>query len=323
MASPNISELITTTLNSRTRKPSDCITKNNALHYRLNEKGRVKFADGGSTIYQEMEYAENGATGWYSGYDVLPITPSDVFTSAEFSWKQAAGAIVMSGLEELQNSGKERMIDLLAGRIRNAEKTIKNLVAVGCHSDGTANGGKQIGGLQALISTTPTTGTWGGIDRATWTFARNQKYAGVADGGAAVSATTIQSYMNALWLLCTRGADSPDLIVADNTYYGFYWSSLQAIQRIASDKMAQAGFTTLKFMNADAVFDGGQGGACPAARMYFLNTDYLFLRPHSERNFTQLGGDRMNTNQDAHVRILGWAGNMTMSNAALQGVLFA
>jgi hypothetical protein len=85
--------------------------------------------------------------------------------------------------------------------------------------------------------------------------------------------------------------------------------------------MAEAGFTTLKFKGADVVFDGGQGGACPAKHMYFLNTDYLYLRPHKDRNMKVIGGDRMAINQDALYRIIGWAGNLTLSNAALQGVL--
>jgi hypothetical protein len=55
--------------------------------------------------------------------------------------------------------------------------------------------------------------------------------------------------------------------------------------------------------------------------MYFLNSDYIHYRPHSERNMVVMGGERMNTNQDAIVKLIGWAGNMTASNCALQGVL--
>lgn len=323
MASPNLSEIITTTLRNRTGKLADSVSKNNALLARLLEKGRVETADGGRTIVQEIEYAENGTFKRYAGYDLLNITPSDVFTSAEFDWKQAAAAISISGLEQMQNSGKEVVIKLLAKRITNAQKTLRNNIAVDCYSDGTADAGKQIGGLQLCVSSTPTSGTVGGINRATWSFWQNQKYAGAADGGAAVSASNIQSYMNALWLKTVRGSDHPDLIVTDNTYYGFYLQSLQTIQRITSDKMASAGFTSLKYMNADVVLDGGYGGGAPASKMYFLNTDYIFLRPHAQRNFVEIGGDRVNPNQDAIVKLIGWMGNMTISNSFLQGVLIA
>ena len=69
------------------------------------------------------------------------------------------------------------------------------------------------------------------------------------------------------------------------------------------------------------VFDGGQGGNCPEDKMYFLNTNYIYLRSHKDRDMKVIGGERMAVNQDAIYKIVGWAGNMTMSNAALQGVL--
>lgn len=323
MPSPNLSEIITTTLRNRTGSLADSVSKNNALLYRLLEKDKVETADGGRTIVQEIEYAENGTFKRYSGYDILNISPSDVFTAAEFDWKQAAVAISISGLEQMQNSGKEVVIKLLAKRITNAQKTLRNNIAVDCYSDGTADAGKQIGGLQLLVTGTPTSGTVGGINRATWSFWQNKKFAGVADGGVAVASTNIQSYMNRLWLQLVRGADRPDLIITDNNYYRFYLESLTAIQRITSDKMASAGFTSLKYMNSDVVFDGGYGGGCPANTMYFLNTDYIYLRPHSQRNFVDIGGDRINPNQDATVKLIGWMGNMTISNSFLQGVLIA
>jgi hypothetical protein len=129
--------------------------------------------------------------------------------------------------------------------------------------------------------------------------------------------------MNRLWVQLVRGTDRPDLIVADNTYYRLYLDSLQAIQRITSDEMAQAGFTSLKYMNSDVVLDGGYGGGAPASHMYFLNTDYIFYRPHKDRNMVPIGGDRVSVNQDAVVKLIAWAGNMTLSNSRLQGVLIA
>jgi hypothetical protein len=132
--------------------------------------------------------------------------------------------------------------------------------------------------------------------------------------------------------------------VADNLYYKYYWQSLQAIQRIATEngtgEFGALGFQTLKYNTADVVLDGGfQGfstdpfpgevsstvtglGGVPASTMYFCNTKYLHWRPHSRRNMVPLDPDRFSVNQDAMVKLLGWAGNMTLSNAFLQGVLY-
>jgi hypothetical protein len=85
--------------------------------------------------------------------------------------------------------------------------------------------------------------------------------------------------------------------------------------------MATAGFESLKYMSADVVFDGGIGGAAPVNSMYFLNTDYIYMRPHSRRQYTALSPDRFSTNQDAMVKLIGWAGNMTTSGRKFQGIL--
>lgn len=320
MASPNLSEIITTTLRNRTGKLADNVTNNNAILYRLKQRGRTKPASGGRTLVQELAYQENSTFMWYSGYDPLDISATDVMSAAEFDWKQCAVAVTISGLEQLQNAGKEKILDLLESRIDVAEKTMSNKIALGCYADGTGNGGKEIGGLQLLVADTPTSGTVGGINRLTWTFWRNA-YRDSSDNSVTLDKTTIQSEMGIMYSNLVRGTDRPDLIITDNNNWLLYLASLQAIQRITNDSLGQAGFTNLKYMDADVVLDGGKGGNCPADHMYFLNSDYIHYRPHADRNMVVMGGERMNTNQDAIVKLIGWAGNMTASNCALQGVL--
>jgi len=341
MAFPNLSEIVTTTLRNRTGVLQDNVSRNNALLARLNKKGRIKPFDGGRTIVQELNYANNATFTWYSGYQTININPSQVFTAAEFPIRQAALAVSISGLEELQNAGEEAIIDLLEGRVENAEMTFMNGLSNGIYGDGSVSG--SINGLQLLVASTPTTGVIGGIDRASWTFWRNVSFSAVTNGGAAASASNILQYMDALWVQLIRGRDFPDLIVADNNMYKFYLQALQSIQRIQTEggapDLAEAGYQSLKYMNADVVLDGGyQGqstdplpfevsssgtavGGAPTSTMYFLNTNYIHWRPHARRNMVPLDPDRFSVNQDAMVRLLGWAGNLTLSNAFLQGIL--
>jgi len=320
MASPNLSEIITTTLRNRSGELADNVSKGNALLFRLKEKGGWKAASG-RTIIQEMEYAENSTFMYYSGGEQLNIASSDVMTAAEFDWKQAACAVVATGLEiDVQNTGKEAVIDLLESRIKNAQRTMKNNITNGMYSDGTGTGGKQIGGLQLLVADAPSTGTVGGINRANYSFWQNQVYDASTDGGTAATSANIQTYMNRLYLRCVRGTDQPDLILADSLYYALYWASLQAIQRVTDSKMADAGFQTVKYMGADVCYEDAT--SIPASHMYMLNTDYLFLRYATKRLFKPLEKVQ-SINQDAMVQLITFAGNMTTSNAARQGVLKA
>ena len=288
----------------------------------------MKPFSGGRTIVQGIFYAENGTYTRYSGYDTINIAPSDVITAAEFDIKQSAVAVSISGLEMLQNAGPEAVFDLLEERINNAEMTMANNMSSDAYSDGTANGGKQIGGLQLLVADTGLS-TAGGISSTTYTFWRNYVY-DFSNEGPTPSATTIQAAMNKTYLSVLRGPDRPDLWVGDNVYFTYYWSSLQTIQRITNDSLGAAGFANLKFMDADVVADGGFAGPpaaghtmAPASHLYALNTKYLFLRPHRQRNMVPLDPDRFSVNQDAMVKMIAWAGNMTCSNRALQGVIVA
>ena len=209
------------------------------------------------------------------------------------------------------------MIDLVKARVEVAEATMMNNLSLDVYSDGTADGGKQINGLQALVSTGPNTGMVGAINRSSYAFWRNQ----LETGTAALTSSTIVPAMNQLWVKQVRNMDKPDLIASGNGFYTAYLESLQDNQRFTDKKTAGAGFQNVMFISAPVVLDGGLGGACPTDRMYFLNCKYLHWRPHSDRNMVPISPDRHSTNQDATIKLIGWAGNLTMSNASLQGVL--
>lgn len=335
MPAPGVSEVATMTMRSRTGELADSVTRNNAVLTRFNGRGRIReFIGGGRTIMEEIAYANNVTYKRYAGYELLNISPSSVFTAAEYAIRQAAVAVSISGLEMLQNAGEEQSIDLLASRIENAEDTFRNGLSFDIYSDGSLP--NQIGGLQAAIPFDPTVGVYGTIDRAQWEFWRNQRFRAITDGGAALSPANVYQYMTQLYVRCTRGNDRPDLIVTDNNGWTVYNQSLHAIQRITNtdSDLGKSGFLNLKFMDSDVVLDGGfQGttqdaslaglpiGGVPPSVMWFLNSRYNSWRPHKNRNMEPLDPDRFSVNQDAMVRLIGWAGNFTKRAMMFDGVL--
>ena len=319
-ANSAITDIIATTIQSRSGVLADNLTQNNAILQRLNSKGNVRPFSGGNVILEEIMYNDpttNNANS-YSGYEVLNITPDSPISAAQFSITQYADSVTMSGLEMLQNSSKEAIIDLLDGRMQVSEARLLNRISGDLYGDGTGNGGKNLDGLGAAVAVSPTSGTYGGINRATWTFWQNQITTGA-------NSANILSKMTDAAIKQIRGTDKADLIVAGNTMYSYYVGALQAIQRIAAEESGAAGFASLKFYgggtSADVVLGGGYGAQETATYMYMLNTNYIFLRPHKERNFVPIGGERQSINQDAIVKLYGWAGNLTASNSFLQGLL--
>ena len=328
MAAPNLSEIVTTTLRNRSRMVADMVSNNNALLTRLRTRGKSKPFSGGREIVHELAYQETQTVKHYSGYDVLDVQPSPVLSAAVYAIKQLAVSVTMSGLEELQNAGRQQVIDLLDARLEVAEDTMKNTLSEDIYSDGTSYNGKQVNGLQALIPTSTDTGTAGGISRASWEFWRNQAIRDGVNGVSLKLSNTGDSdqllpQMRRMWVRLCRGSEKPDLIIADNETYTHFWGELAEKQRFSGKgDMARAGFETLKFNTSDIVLDGGIGGEMPARRMYFINSKYLMWRPHSKRDMVPMEA-RESYNQDAMVKFILWAGNMTMNGAKFQGVLQA
>ena len=293
MTSPNLSEIITTTLRNRSRALADNVSNHNPLLNRMRERGNLTQVTG-RDIVRELEYADNSTVSFYNGYEILDTSPSDVLTAAVFDYKQLAGNVTISGREQIQNSGEQQLINLLEARIGNLERSMENSLASSLFSDGTGSSSKEIGGLQLVVADAGT-GTVGGINSSTFTFFQNKEATATS---SAFSTANIQSDMNGLYIQLVRGTDAPDLVVAGSTPYTTYLSTLQALQRVADSRLADLGFTAVKYLNSDVVYDSN----CAATRMYFLNTNYLRLETAAGRDFVP-GDAKESINQDATVKL--------------------
>jgi len=320
MASANstFTELVSTTFRKHRKEIKDNLSNRNALLKYVTKRGNIRREDGGLTIACPLDYASNGTYQRYSDYDELDISASDVISAAEYQWRQIAIHVVASGRELRINSGDSKITNLAKARIKNAIRTFNNSFSSDLYSAGSLS--NQVNGLQAIIADT-NTNTIGGIDANVWTFWQN-RVTDASDLSVTPSATTIENgLMLPTWLALDRGpGDQPDLIVADNTYYGYFESSQVSLKRYTGASSADAGFVTLKYKNADVLFDGNSG--IPANHMYFVNTNYLELVVHKDADLEVMDEIRP-VAQDAAVIPILWMGNLVCSNRKLQGVIKA
>jgi hypothetical protein len=322
MASPGQSslfttftELVSTTYRNHSKEIADNVSTHNALFRRMTEKGRIRLEDGGLSIVQPLDYAENSTYQRYSGYDVLNVAASDVISAAEFPWRQVSVNVAASGLEIRTNSGANRIINFVKAKIKNAQRTMANGLSDDLYSDGTAS--NQMNGLQAIVADAGT-GTVGGINSSTFSFWQNQ-VRDASDNSVTVSAATIEAgMMLPLWLATTRGNDTPDLIVMDPVYFAFYEASQSSLKRYAPSDDGKGGMISMKYKTADVFFDSTASGI-PASHMYFINTDFLELVAHQDANM-EIMPELRSVNQDAIVIPILFQGNLVVSNRARQGV---
>lgn len=318
-ANSTFTELVTTTYRRHKKGFKDNLSERNAFLKKIYKKGNYRTEEGGLSIVEPLDYAQNSTYQRYSDWDQLSLQQSDVLSAAEFNWKQIAMHVIASGRELRINSGPAQIEKLAAARLKNAMRTFDNNFSSDLYSAGSL--ANQIGGLQALIADT-NTNTVGGIDANTWTFWRNTVF-DLSVNSVTISSTTIENdAMLPLWLSLDRGqGDCPDLILMDTVYYTYFEKSQTSLKRYASASDAQAGLVSLKYKTADVMFDTS-GSGIPASHAYFINSNYIKLVVHQDADMDEMP-KKEPVNQDGEVIPILWMGNLTISNRKLQGVIIA
>lgn len=321
MASPNSSfagDLLATTVQELEDELFDQILTKNATTATLKAEGSVVAIDGGISIAVPIMYAENGSYKRYSGSEQLNTSSNEVFSVFQYQPCQIALNIQANGREIHQNMGRSMNRDLVKSRVMNAKTTFENQFNIDILSAGTLT--NQIGGLQLLIADDGT-GTVGGVSRASYSFAANQFYRATTDGGAAMSAANIITYMDSLDVLLQAYRAKTMSIISDNTTYRYYEATVHPLQRLnpTEGTLGKLGFRTYQYKNAEVVFEPTVSGM-PSVTQYWIDPEVLELRYYAGRNLTRLP-KRESFNQDSSIEYLAWMGNLTAKNFRRLGVL--
>lgn len=316
-----LQEAFSLALEDRSKGYADLVSNSNAILYLMKKKGQFKTFSG-PTIRERLLYNESGTYTRYSGYQYLNPTPAELFNDAEFTPKLAAVSVTLSGEDILKNSGTNQLMDIMEEHISAAETELVDRFVEDLHSDGTAT--NQIGGLQLVIPTNVSSGSYGGIARsnAIWqTSAYDVDTDDILGDGTTtqINSTSIKPIIDNIMIERSRGTKGPDVIVMAQQHYVAYTAATTAIQRIQNEnELGALGFTNLKYYGAgksvDVVLEGGIGSAMPDNVTYFIDTKALRFRYHPDRNFVKFGGKQMPINQDAMVQHIGFFGNLTMNN---------
>jgi len=300
----NFGVLASTTLKKYRPTLTDNIFQSSATLALL--KSRQKVEDGGEFIIEPLMSGRNTTAKSYSGYEDLDITPQEGIDAAQFSWKQVSVSIAISGEEERKNKGKSRVINLLEGKINQAEMSLTEAMNGQIHTDGTGNSSKDITGLKAMVEST---GTYAGINRAT---AGNEFWQAHTTGSTtAMTLALLRTKYNAV---SKGGKETPNLILSASGHYEAYEelmagkSTFEMVQNRAQKLLGDAGFDALRFKGAGWTWDE----QAPTDRTYFLNTKFMGLTVHSDANFSTTPFQKPE-NQDAKVAQILWMGNMTAS----------
>lgn len=302
-------EILSSTIANYRDTFTDNLSQSFLLMYWLTTQGRKIYEDGGESILVPLMYGKNTTVKSYDGYEVLDTTPQSGLTAAKFPWKQVAGSVSISRKEERQNSGEQRMVNLLEAKIKQAEISMRDELNRMLFADGSGNLTKDLFGLDLIVEDGTAWGSLAGIDRndatnAWWRpqYTSNGTYA------------TLLADMGYMYNLCSRGNEHPDIIITTQTVYEQYEKLLVTNQRFNDARVANGSFETLKFKGAVVGFDE----QCSASTIFFLNSAYLAFVVDRETDLITTEFYRP-PNQDAKTAQILLMANLVCSNCARQG----
>lgn len=300
-------------------KPEDQIHDDYWILNQLSQGEGFKGLSGGDFISGPIEYALNSSVSSYSDLDTISTTRTDVFDRFEYQWKEYAGSVVVSDLELDRNAGEGQVFALLPAKMENLKNSFRSTLNSDIFGAGTGNSSKVLTGLQALISSTPSSGTVGGIDRGSYSFWRNQQTAGTQTTSAF---DNLRASMRSIYNLCSNGvADAhPTFAVTTRTVFEGYEGLLLANERFTDKSSGEGAFKNevLKFKGAKISYDND----CPSGVMYFLNPKYLKLVYKTGAWMKALPGVRP-ANQTAEIILIRTMCNLIATQPRRLGVVTA
>lgn len=325
MATPNssFSEILSLTLQKLEGELVDNVSNLNPLYAKMKSMGKVKTASGGPQIVQPLEFSANANYARISGYDEIPTTQNEVFTSANLAVKQIVITAVASDLEIIQNQGDSQVFDLMESRVNNMKHSFENAFTIDLLSAGTASSSKQVTGVQAFMPDSAGA-TYGGINSGTYSFWDHQIYDCSSSAiGANWSASNAIPHLNAALLTNAQYNGKTDLILLDDGFFPLFESAVQALQRIGTEggsvSVGGVGFTGYMYKNIPVVYHPVNSGMV-ASHAFLFDTRYIYLRPYKGRNMVVMP-TRESFNQLAIMKVMAWAGNLTCSNRRVQTVI--
>lgn len=304
ISAPDLAELAKISLDEYMRNiPVDQIATERPLLKKLMSKRKL-FLGAKQNVVENIrkDYGSNFA--WAYGEDPVSFNKRNTTEPVQFPWRRAVDALYIDydrlfgngikvregarGAYKLEQNEKVQLVNLLDEQMTVLKEGFMESLDLALHRDGTSDP-DAIVGLDVLVSTTPATGTVGGLNAATHAYWRNQ-----ADTAISVASQgTLATAMEKAWRRCIRNGGSPDFILAGGDFIDAYRKEITVTQNAeaGSVKRLDVGVgsgvnTGLYFKGVEIIWDP-QFETLQAIetatvdwnkRCYFLNTKHITYR---------------------------------------------
>jgi len=267
-----LATILNSMLQKSRRKLIFASMRSNALVAWAFANDRVEYEDGGYQISNPLTVGRNPNVASYEYYDQLPVAQTNEFLTVNYFWSRVAGTVIISDQEEDENKGEAMIFKLLKAKMDVLEESIKEKFSDYLYA---AGGGTDPLGLASLIPDDPTTGTLGGVNRATETQWRTSSY----NFAGALNATNIEEAFDDVLLDLTLKGEGPDVILVGRNIWRLYRAAVRDKTVINlgespnGKRMVDLGFGGMQHQKIPMLYDED----CPVNKAYFINSKYLRL----------------------------------------------
>lgn len=311
---------------------------------------KKSFPGGKQYVVEQLRYRYQSNFQWFNGASVVTYNKRVTTEQAQFPWRSAHdgfsldedrlaqnGIVIDDGAKGGNASAAERvqLTNLLSESTETLRLGFEEKFSLYLHLDGTSST-DAIAGLDHIVAIDPTTGTVGGINRATSgnEYWRNHKTTGITAVTTQALAITFLAAMETAWRACVKNGGRPDLILAGATFIDNYIAAMnytgQTVQYAGGEvRKLDGGVGGIYFKGVEMMwcpeFDDNFGVAVNptpswAKRCYFINTKHLTLRPMEGQDMVSRKPPRV-YDKYVYYWALTWRGTLTTNRANAHAVL--
>ena len=233
ISNSDLQELAKVSLDEYLRNmPVDQIATERPLLKRLM-KGRKQFLGAKQNVVENIRKGYGSNFAWAYGEETVGFNKRNTTEQASFPWRRAVDGLYLDhdrlfgagikvregdrGAFKLEQNEKVQLLNLLDEQMESLKEGFLAKLDLELHRNG-ASDADAIVGLDTLVSVAPTTGTVGGLDRATATYWRNYAKTSIS------TATTgnLLKEMELAWRKCIKNGGSPNFILAGGKFIDAY-----------------------------------------------------------------------------------------------------
>lgn len=269
-ATGTLDTVIHATVDKSRRKLIMAAVKSNAYFSWSFANERIELEDGGANITNPIAIGRNPNVGTYQYYNPIPVNQTNEFTTLRYGYSRFAGSVIVSDQEEDEITGEAALFKILREKMRVLETSINERFSGYAYGIGS---GTDPNGLGAAVPDDPTTGTFGGVSRATEAQWRSSAFQ--FSGG--LDSTNIEEALDDVLLDLTVNGERPDIFLFGRNLYRIYRQAVRdkfVIDLAASGagkKLFDLGFRGCEHAGIPIMYDEN----CGVNRAYALNSKYL------------------------------------------------